>query len=224
MEYGSWTDHGATGIASASGKPYNAIDANLIQVGSAYYMNFGSFWGDIYQAPLTSSATGAASSSYQIAYQPSGTHPQEGSFMYYRSPYYYLFWSEGICCGYDTSKPASGAEYKIRVCRSSSATGGFVDSAGTSCTNGGGTTVLASHDYVYGPGGQGVFADSKHGTVLYYPYGKFLGYLVWCSRRRKGLRPNLLTSQIADTNIGLADADYQFGWNVVSWSTGWPVV
>ncbi|KAF3022569.1 hypothetical protein E8E14_013198 [Neopestalotiopsis sp. 37M] len=198
MEYGSWTDHGATGISSTSAKPYNAIDPNLIAVGSSYYMNFGSFWGDLYQAPMASNAHTAASSSYQIAYQPSGSHAQEGSFMYYRSGYYYLFWSEGICCGYDTSKPASGAEYKIRVCRSTSATGGFVDASGTSCTSGGGTTVLASHDYVYGPGGQGVFADSTHGTVLYYHY--------------------------ANTNIGLGDGDYQFGWNVISWSTGWPVV
>lgn len=92
--------------------------------------------------------------------------------MYYRSGYYYLFWSEGICCGYDTSKPATGAEYKIRVCRSTSATGGFTDKSGTSCTSGGGTTVLESHDAVYGPGGQGLFADSTHGTVLYYHYGK----------------------------------------------------
>ncbi|KAK6071018.1 arabinan endo-alpha-l-arabinosidase a [Seiridium cupressi] len=198
LEYGSWTDHGTTGISSSSSKAYNAIDPNLIAVGSSYYMNFGSFWNDIYQAPMASTAKTVASSSYQIAYQPSGSHAQEGSFMYYRSGYYYLFWSEGICCGYDTSKPATGAEYKIRVCRSTSATGGFVDSSGTSCTDGGGTTVLESHGTVYGPGGQGVIADSAHGTVLYYHY--------------------------ADTDIGLADSEYQFGWNVVSWSSGWPTV
>ncbi|KAI0123368.1 glycoside hydrolase, family 43 [Xylariales sp. AK1849] len=198
MEYGSWTDHGATGISSTSAKNYNAIDPNLIAVGSSYYLNFGSFWGDIYQAPLNSAATGAASSSYQIAYQPSGSHAVEGAYMYYHSGYYYLFWSEGICCGYDTSLPATGAEYKIRVCRSTSATGGFVDSSGTSCTNGGGTTVLASHGTVYGPGGQGIFSDSTHGTVLYYHY--------------------------ADTSVGLADSQYLFGWNVINWSSGWPTV
>jgi hypothetical protein len=55
MEAGSWTDHGSTGIASSSGKAYNAIDPNLIKVGSSYYMNFGSFWGDIYQVCLLQS-------------------------------------------------------------------------------------------------------------------------------------------------------------------------
>ncbi|KAI1842162.1 hypothetical protein JX265_005739 [Neoarthrinium moseri] len=198
MEYGSWTDHGATGISSSSGKSYNAIDPNLIAVGSSYLMTFGSFWGDIYQAPMSSAATSATGSSYNLAYQPSGSHAQEGAFMWYRSGYYYLFWSEGICCGYDSSKPAAGAEYKIRVCRSTSATGGFVDKNGASCTSGGGTTVLESHGNVYGPGGQGIFSDGAHGTVLYYHY--------------------------ANTNIGLADAKYQFGWNVIGWSGGWPSV
>lgn len=42
------------------------------------------------------------------------------------------------------------------VCRSTSATGGFVDASGKACTGGGGTVVLQSHDFVYGPGGQGV--------------------------------------------------------------------
>ncbi|KAK7424006.1 hypothetical protein QQZ08_008830 [Neonectria magnoliae] len=43
-----WTDHGATGVASDSCKPYNAIDGNLIADQSGNYcLNFGSFWGDI---------------------------------------------------------------------------------------------------------------------------------------------------------------------------------
>lgn len=46
--------------------------------------------------------------------------------MYKYGNYYYLFFSAGICCGYDTSRPASGEEYKIKVCRSTSATGNFV--------------------------------------------------------------------------------------------------
>lgn len=30
--------------------------------------------------------------------------------------------------------------------------------------------------------------------------------------------------EIANTADGLADADYLFGWNKISWSTGWPVL
>ena len=46
--------------------------------------------------------------------------------------------------------------------------------------------------------GRGVFTDKNLGLVLYYHY--------------------------ANTNDGIADADYKFGWNRLSWSGGWPVV
>lgn len=29
---------------------------------------------------------------------------------------------------------------------------------------------------------------------------------------------------IADTRVGLADSQYLFGFNKISWSTGWPVL
>ena len=79
--------------------------------------------------------------------------------------YYYLFYSAGSCCGYDTNRPAAGQEYKIKVCRSTSATGGFVDKSGVSCTSGGGAVVLESHDKVYGPGGQSLYNDPTYGWV-----------------------------------------------------------
>lgn len=84
------------------------------------------------------------------------------------------------------------------VCRSTSATGGFVDKTGTSCTSGGGTIVLASHGTVYGPGGQGVYDDISLGWVLYYHY--------------------------VDTTIGYADADKRLGINKITWTSGWPTV
>ncbi|KAJ5337545.1 uncharacterized protein N7506_005567 [Penicillium brevicompactum] len=198
MEPGSWTDHGSTGIRSSSSKSYNAIDANLFNDGGSYYMTFGSFWHDIYQAPMNSAATKVASSSYNVAFDPSGTHAVEGAYMYKHGSYYYLFYSAGKCCGFDTSRPASGEEYKIKVCRSTSPTSGFVDKSGVACTNGGGTVVLESHGNVYGPGGQGVFTDSRLGPVLYYHY--------------------------VDTTIGYADSQKLFGWNKIDFSSGWPVV
>ncbi|KAF4176776.1 hypothetical protein CNMCM7927_003874 [Aspergillus lentulus] len=198
MGLNSWTDHGSIGIRSSSLKPYNAIDGNLFNDGGKYYMNFGSFWHDIYQAPMGSAATTISSSAHNIAYNPSGTHAVEGAFMYKHGGYYYLFYSAGICCGYDKSRPASGQEYKIKVCRSTSATGNFIDKNGVACTNGGGTVVLESHGTVYGPGGQGVFTDPTLGPVLYYHY--------------------------VDTRIGYADGQKLFGWNVIDFSSGWPVV
>ncbi|KAJ5621447.1 hypothetical protein N7528_006230 [Penicillium herquei] len=198
MDLDSWTDHGSVGVESSSSKIYNAIDPSLIDVDGTYYLQFGSFWDDIYQVEMNSEATAASGSSYNIAYDPSSTHPEEGSYMYQYGDYYYLFYSWGICCDYDTDLPASGEEYHIKVCRSTSATGDFVDADGTACTDGGGTIVLESHGDVYGPGGQGVYDDPTYGSVLYYAY--------------------------TNINIGYANDEKQFGWNTIDWSTGWPVV
>ena len=128
MDPGSWTDQGQI-FASSSGDPYNAIDGNLITLANGkYQLNFGSFWSDIYAVQMGRPSQ-TAGSAKQIAFDSSGTHAVEGSYMIYRDNYYYLFFSNGICCGYDSSRPAAGAEYKIKVCRSTSSTGGFVSLA-----------------------------------------------------------------------------------------------
>jgi arabinan endo-1,5-alpha-L-arabinosidase len=198
MEKGTWTDRGATGVKSDASKPYNAIDANLVtDAAGNNLLTFGSFWGDIYQVPMNKAATAAAGSSYNIAYNATLPHALEGAFIHPRAGYYYLFFSSGACCGYDTNLPSRGDEYKIFVCRSQSASGPFVDRGGKSCRNGGGTLVLASHGDVFGPGGQGVLED-KRGSVLYYHY--------------------------ADRRVGMGDGEYRFGWNVLGWKDGWPSV
>jgi arabinan endo-1,5-alpha-L-arabinosidase len=200
MEVGSWVDHGATGVSSDSSKIYNAIDPNFIQTTTGeFLLNFGSFWDDIYQVELGPTAMTTLGSSYNMAYNSSGTHAVEGSFMYYEAPYYYLFFSSGTCCGFTAGAlPAAGTEYKIMVGRSTSPTSGFVDATGKSLADGGGTLVLPSHGTVYAPGGQGVMDHPTYGAVLYYHY--------------------------LDTSIGYADGDAQFGWNQITWSNGWPTV
>ena len=194
----TWTDHGATGISSKAGNNYNAIDGALYWDGSKFVMTFGSFWNDIFSANMANPPLKSTSSPANIAFKPSGTHAQEGPFIAKSGDYHYLFFSVGQCCGFDANKPAAGQEYSIQVCRSKSATSGFVDKAGKSCTNGGGTTVLKSHGWVYGPGGQGVIWDPKLGPVLYYHY--------------------------VDTRIGYQDGQKKLGLNKIDFSSGWPVV
>jgi arabinan endo-1,5-alpha-L-arabinosidase len=127
MDPGTWTDHGSTGLSSTSGDLYNAIDANLFQASGTNYMTFGSFWGDIFQTTMSSDAlTVAGRSPYQIEVNDTGTRPSEGAYIVQHDNYYYLFFSSGICCGYDSSRPSPGEEYKIMVCRSSYISGGYV--------------------------------------------------------------------------------------------------
>ncbi|KAI6838477.1 glycoside hydrolase family 43 protein [Hortaea werneckii] len=200
MDPGTWTDHGSTGIESSSGDPYNAIDGNLFITSSGTnLLTFGSFYGDIYQAPLSGDAlTWGGGDVYNIEYNATGTRPSEGPFLFEYGDYFYLFWSSGSCCGYDSDRPAPGDEYKVMVCRSNSATGNFVDASGRACTDGGGTLVLGSHGNVYGPGGQSVFNDPSEGPVLVYHY--------------------------VDTTIGFADGDKRLGINKIDFSSGWPIV
>ncbi|KAL1856416.1 hypothetical protein VTK73DRAFT_8291 [Phialemonium thermophilum] len=201
LEEGSWTDHGAL-ITSNASTPYNAIDPNVVNGTAAdeFFLTWGSYWGDIYQARATVDGSRILTSAdeRQIAYNPADQHQMEGAFVYRRDGWYYLFISVGDCCHYDP-RPPSGHEYRITVCRSPSPGGPFVDRAGVSCTEGGGTTVLASHGDVYAPGGQGVFHDGAYGDVLYYHY--------------------------LNNTIGVDYSQSQFGWNVIAWDEdGWPVV
>lgn len=168
----SWVDHGSTGVASTKSKPYNAIDGNLVTVGNKHYMAFGSFWSDLYISPIDfpPKKTGTEK---QIAFQPTGQHAMEAAFVFSHEGSYYLFYSAGKCCALDKNRPAKGEEYKIMVCKSKSAMGPYTDKSGKDCKQGGGTTVLPSHGWVYAPGGQGVYQDKDLGPVLYYHYGKF---------------------------------------------------
>ena len=187
LDAGSWTDHGETGLSSSDGDPYNAIDANLFQSASGNVMNFGSFWQDLFQTPGVSAdgLTVTLDDPTNIQFNGSGDQAAEAAYLFQNGNYYYLFFSSGKCCGYDADMPAPGEEYKIMVCRGDSATGPFADADGTPCTEGGGTLVLASHDLVYGPGGQGVLGGTERGDVLYYHY--------------------------VDTSIGYADGDKRLG-------------
>jgi arabinan endo-1,5-alpha-L-arabinosidase len=110
LEAGSWTDHGSVGVTSRSGQAYNAIDPNLFiynggaaASGGYSLLNFGSFYGDIYQVKLDEALTmTAGSAAYNIEYNSKGTRPCEGSYMFQYGSYYYLLWSHGQCCNYNT--------------------------------------------------------------------------------------------------------------------------
>lgn len=126
MDPNTWADHGSVGVTSSPGKQYNAIDPNLLVDNGKSYLTFGSFWHDIYQVVMDGTAAHAVGGSYNLAFDSSGAHAVEGAFVYKHDSYYYLFYSAGQCCGYNTSRPPPGGEYKIKVCRSTTPNGGFV--------------------------------------------------------------------------------------------------
>ena len=195
MNAGSWTDHGSIGIPVNS--EYNKIDPNLLspQGGGSLLLSFGSYWDNIYQVPMSNPpltiapGPGPAHLEQNTTARPNSlpAGPCEGSYQFWwpvgGTTYYYLFFSSGSCCNTPDGPGGlvpPGEEYKIMVCRSESPSGGFVDQNGVACVGGnGGTLVLASHDNVYAPGGQGVMYDpGQNSPVVYYHYGKFAGFCV----------------------------------------------
>lgn len=126
MDCGSFKDLGTTGVESRAGDEYNAIDGNLLRDGNTWRFSFGSFYSGLYSTDMQDPPTKSSGTDRQLAFVPAGEHAQEAPFMVKNGEFYYLFFSVGKCCGYDASRPAANEEYKIKVCRSSSATEGFV--------------------------------------------------------------------------------------------------
>ena len=66
----------------------------------------------------------------------------EASAIFQYNGYYYLFTSWDTCC------QGTSSTYNIRVGRSTSVAGTYVDKSGVSLLSGGGTLVLGTHDSV----------------------------------------------------------------------------
>ncbi|GLB38305.1 putative glycosyl hydrolase 43 family protein [Lyophyllum shimeji] len=169
---GSWTNEGLV-TSTSSANNYNAIDPNLLIDGGKWYLSLGSFWTGIKEMTLSSSTGKPSTSSVtSLAQRTANGGAIEASVIYKHGSFYYLFTSWDNCCR------GTSSTYNIRVGRSSSPTGGFVDQAGVSLLNGGGTLVLGTHDSIIGPGGQDLM-DDVDGPILVYHYytssGSFLG-------------------------------------------------
>jgi len=205
MDNGSWTDHGAV-FHTVKGDLYNAIDPNMVPLANgSLLLDFGSFWGGIYQFPLGPAGFKPAPnppSPTHLSHNATGNDSEEGSYLYKpnSSEYYYLFFSSGACCGFEKNPtlPAPGDEYKVMVGRSKGVAGPYVDMNGVQLLNSGGSEVLGSHDNVYAPGGESLFWDPKSNrdVIVYH----------WLPRNN------------------LSDGNAHLGINYVDFTSGWPVL
>ncbi|GAA5879452.1 hypothetical protein JCM8547_008148 [Rhodosporidiobolus lusitaniae] len=183
---GTWTDNGKV-VSSTDGSAYNAIDPHLtITSSGAWYLSFGSFWTGIYAAALEKSSGKVSSTSYtHIAQRTEANGAVEASWIYETGGYFYLFTSFDACCS------GTASTYNIRVSRSTSITGPYKDADGVTALNGGGTLVLATHDSIYGPGGQSLLEDSDAVALFYHYY------------------------TVSDSQLGINLLDFSSGWPVV---------
>jgi arabinan endo-1,5-alpha-L-arabinosidase len=172
MNSGAWAENGAPVICSnvTSTVNWNAIDPNVIvDPAGTPWLVFGSGWDGIQIVRLTASgAVDPTSTVTTIATRTAGV--LEGAAMVRRCGYYYLFMSWDLCC------LGANSTYNIRVGRSTSMTGGFVDQAGVALTKGGGTLLVGAGNGWVGPGGESVMFTGTHAYLVYHAYAATDGH------------------------------------------------
>ncbi|MER5756574.1 arabinan endo-1,5-alpha-L-arabinosidase [Streptomyces sp. NPDC002088] len=162
---GTWTDHGKV-FSSETTDSWNAIDPGVIKAEGKLWMAFGSYWTGIRMVeldPKTGKAVEGATVQH-LATRPDLPYAVEGPYVVKHGRYYYLFASYDACCS------GVNSTYKIKVGRSTSVTGPYVDSSGTSMLEGGGDLLLAGHGRYVGTGGESVFRDHGHDWLAYHYY------------------------------------------------------
>jgi arabinan endo-1,5-alpha-L-arabinosidase len=163
-----WLDQGMV-VRSTPGKDdWNAIDGNIaIEDANTVWLSWGSFWSGIKMRRIDV-ATGKLSTEdttlYSLARRP-GQNAIEAPFIIRNNGNWYLFASFDLCCR------GARSTYKTMVGRSKLITGPYVDRAGRSMMDGGGTVVIeATTDNWKGPGHCAVVQDASGDYLVFHAY------------------------------------------------------
>ncbi|MCY1719470.1 arabinan endo-1,5-alpha-L-arabinosidase [Prolixibacteraceae bacterium Z1-6] len=153
-----WIDHGKV-IQSVPGRDeWNAIDpAIAFDDAGQPWMSFGSFWNGLKLVKLNDDLKSVTQPeewytiakrqrSFESDVRDAGDAAIEAPFIFKKNGFYYLFVSFDYCCRGPEST------YKIMVGRSKTIQGPYMDKAGKSLANGGGSLVLEGDENWYAIG------------------------------------------------------------------------
>lgn len=166
-----WVDRGKILESRTGVDPFNAIDpAIVVDEQGRIWMSWGSFWGGIKMRridPATGKLSAQDTTTYSLAARagvnavqgPRDDQAIEAPYIVRHGDYYYLFASFDLCCR------GAKSTYNVRVGRSRSITGPYLDRDGRPMTEGGGTLVLAGSGQIAGPG---------HNSVLHTDHGDYI--------------------------------------------------
>ena len=159
---GDWRDDGMV-ISSKSGSTsYNAIDPNLVIDASGNpWLVFGSWFDGIKLTKLNKSTMKPTGSLYSLAKKSGGI---EAPVIVYRSGYYYLFVSIGVCCN------GVNSTYKVAYGRSKEITGPYKDKDGKNMTSGYCSLLDTGNSRWVGPGGQDVHQNGSKWVIARHAY------------------------------------------------------
>jgi arabinan endo-1,5-alpha-L-arabinosidase len=156
-----WADQGPV-IQSNKTTGYNAIDPSvLVDTNGSVWMSFGSFFAGIYITKLDPTTGKQISNTSQLIADNSQI---EASYLYHQGNYYYLFVNFGLCC------QGVNSTYNIRVGRSTSVSGPYLDANGVPMTQGGGTLLLGTEGKYIGPGQIGIMPQGNIDWMSYHYY------------------------------------------------------
>ncbi|HZN16370.1 MAG TPA: arabinan endo-1,5-alpha-L-arabinosidase [Acidimicrobiales bacterium] len=168
-----WRDEGpvldSRDLADPSGLPsdYVALDPNVVRDASGTpHLVFGSFYGGLRSLRLNPASGRPVLPLLPV---PLATNVQEytgveAGYMINRHGWYYLFASYDYCCrGTDST-------YNVRVGRSRSINGPFIDDLGIPMLAGGGRYVLVSHGDMRGPGHNSVLRRGNRFDIVFHWY------------------------------------------------------
>ncbi|MDA3817152.1 MAG: arabinan endo-1,5-alpha-L-arabinosidase [Prolixibacteraceae bacterium] len=173
-----WLDHGKV-VESVPGRDnWNAIDPNLVfDDDNEPWLSFGSFWGGLKMVKLSDDLLSIAKPQkwHAIASRQRdsgldetdpGNAAIEAPFVFKKDKYYYLFVSFDLCCR------GSRSTYNVRVGRSESATGPYVDKDGVPMLQGGGTLIVEGDENYYGIGHNSVYTFEGEDYMFSHGYDK----------------------------------------------------
>jgi arabinan endo-1,5-alpha-L-arabinosidase len=164
---GPWVDKGEV-LCSFGGYDYNAIDAHVFidPTTQKHYMVFGSFWTGIKLVELI------PESGYMLDWvvTPLASHNPnsiEAAWIQYHDGFFYLYVNWWACC------QGIQSTYEIRVGRSTSVKGPYLDKSGKAMLSSGGTIFLPNRvtgSNIIGPGHVGIsrINDQDYLTIHYY--------------------------------------------------------
>ena len=158
----AWKDEGIV-VRSGADTNFNAIDPALFRdADDKLWMTFGSYWSGIKLLeldPATGKRIAPDSPLHAVAHHRS----IEAPYLHRRGRHYYLFASYGYCCR------GVNSTYHIRVGRSETIAGPYLDDEGRSMLDGGGMLVLETDGPFIGPGHPGIFeADGKEWFTCHF--------------------------------------------------------
>lgn len=161
-----WEDHGPV-ILSTSQDRFNAIDPAIFRDADdgSLWMTFGSFWDGIHMIeldPETGMRRVPSRDPLRLAWAPE----IEAPFLHERDGFYYLFINWGKCCrGLEST-------YEIRVGRSRTVQGPYVDRDGVDLLRRGGTLVLATDGRWIGPGHASIHERAGREWLVHHYYDR----------------------------------------------------